>query len=208
MVLMLAVLARRRSKDPIDPRRACSRKRDLTWLLGLAANPSGRSPLTSLPSGDGVSFAGWWLSTTATQQVCHASRVVTKWLSEVGCPRRQGSGERRPNSADALSCFVDLATGEGLTSDEVDHKPIDDRADGLHQVERQRSPIALVAVEDPECGIETVGVERDGGFGLQDCVRVIEDGVEGSGGFADSFCASYPPVSPSIVSLVDLTKKP
>ncbi len=94
------------------------------------------------------------------------------------------SGELVTYPAHAFASLVDVAAAQESGLDEVQHDSISSRSCWLHQVGRERVPVAQIGVHDPKAGVESHLVAGDRGFGFEERVGVVEYYVDGAGGFA------------------------
>lgn len=77
---------------------------------------------------------------------------------------------------------------------------VDFGSDGFHEVEGERGSGPLIGVEYGDAGVEADTCARDGGFGFEEGVQVVEygvrrvDGESGSGGESGASGAEGSPV--------------
>jgi hypothetical protein len=75
--------------------------------------------------------------------------------------------------------LVQVATTELVLIDEVEDERVRCGSGGFHEVGGEGAAVALVGVHDSEAGVEADGVRGDGGLDFEDCVGVVEEGVDG-----------------------------
>jgi hypothetical protein len=101
-----------------------------------------------------------------------------------GRGRREIGRQCRGDPADALPRFVEVSRGEVAVGQQIEHEPVDQWSNGLHQVGRKRVAARLVGVENAEPRVETDDPGGDRRLALEQRVQVVQEGVRGVGGEA------------------------
>jgi hypothetical protein len=92
--------------------------------------------------------------------------------SEIGC-------QRRGDTADTLPRFVEVSRGEGAVGQQIEHEPVDQRSDRLHQVGGERVAARLVGVENTESRVEPDDPGGERRLALEHGVQVVQECVRG-----------------------------
>jgi hypothetical protein len=72
---------------------------------------------------------------------------------------------------------VEVGYRKVAVGEQVEHEPVDERANRLHEVGRQRVAIVLVGVEDAKARVEADDPRGDRRLGLEQRIEVVEERV-------------------------------